>query len=430
MLLNVLVIGGGGREHAIVHALKQSPSVGRLYCAPGNPGIAAEAQCVPIAAGNLRELYSFAQSQRIDLTVVGPEAPLVEGLVDHFRLGGLRVVGPTKTAARLEGSKSFAKEFMRKYGIPTARHEVIPNLQKATYQLQHFPGKSVVKADGLCAGKGVKVCSSQAEAKEFLYEVMEKEVFGAAGSTAVIEECLEGEEASILAFCDGDTIAAMPPCQDHKRLLEGDEGPNTGGMGAYAPAPAVTAAMMASIEDAVFKPFMRGLREEKLDYRGIIYFGLMLTASGPQVLEFNVRFGDPETQVLLPLLESDLATLLAAVADRRLGSIPVRWKPAAALTVVLASRGYPSAPEKGKVIEGLSRPAPADVLVFHAGTAENAERIVTAGGRVLSVTGVAPTLAQAHPKAYNHVETIHWDGMQYRRDIGHRALKPADAAAT
>lgn len=427
--MKILVIGGGGREHAIIRSLKRSPRVTRLWCAPGNAGIAADAECVAIQADNIRELFSFAKSQNVDLTMVGPEAPLVEGLVDHFRLGGLRIVGPTKTAARLEGSKSFAKEFMHKYGIPTARYEVIPNLQKGAYQLQHWTGASVVKADGLAAGKGVKVCRSQAEAKEFLFEVMEKEIFGAAGSTVVIEECLEGPEATILAFCDGKTLVPMPASQDHKRLLDRDEGPNTGGMGAYAPAPVVTPALLAEIEKTVFAPFLKGIQAEGFDYRGIIYFGLMLTPTGPKVLEFNVRFGDPETQVVLPLLDSDLADVLMAVADQRLSPELVRWKKASSLCVVMASGGYPGPFEKGKAIRGLNAPFAADVQVFHAGTQTHGAEVVTAGGRVLGVTAVAATLPAARDLAYEAVRQIRWDGVVYRQDIGARALQAAAQVA-
>ena len=421
-MLNVLVIGGGGREHAIIRALKRSHQIKKLWCAPGNAGIALDAECVGIAAGDQLELLAFAKQNKVDLTVVGPEGPLVEGLVDRFRKEGLRIVGPTKTAARLEGSKSFAKEFMRKYGIPTARYEVIPNLQKGSYQLQHWTGRSVVKADGLAAGKGVKVCESQTEAKDFLYELMGKEIYGAAGSTVIIEECLDGEEATILAFCDGKTLSPMPASQDHKRLLEGDRGPNTGGMGAYAPAPVVTPELLAVIEKAVFQPFLKGIQAEGFDYRGIIYFGLMLTKSGPQVLEFNVRFGDPETQVVLPLLDSDFIAILKAVADQTLSPELVVWKDAASICVVMASAGYPGTVEKGKPIQGLSA-APKDVHVYHAGTAMANGQLVTQGGRVLGVTAVDAHLGKAREKAYAGASKIVWDGAMYRKDIGFRALE-------
>jgi len=420
--MNILVIGSGGREHAIIHALKRSPQVGKLWCAPGNAGIAQDAECVSISADNQLELLAFAKQNKIDLTMIGPEAPLVDGLADRFRQEGLRVVGPTKTAARLEGSKSFAKEFMHKYGIPTARYEVIPNLQKGTYQLQHWMGRSVVKADGLAAGKGVKVCESQAEAKDFLYELMGKEIYGAAGSTVIIEECLDGEEATILAFCDGKTLVPMPASQDHKRLLEGDRGPNTGGMGAYAPAPVVTPDILKIVEKTVFQPFLKGIKAEGFDYRGIIYFGLMLTKSGPQVLEFNVRFGDPETQVVLPLLDSDFVSILKAVADQTLSPEMVVWKDAASICVVMASAGYPGTIEKGKPIQGLDA-VPKGVHVYHAGTAMASGQMVTQGGRVLGITAVDAHLSKAREKVYAGADKITWDGVMYRKDIGYRALE-------
>ena len=419
--MKILVIGSGGREHAIVHALARSKTVKKIWCAPGNAGIAQEAECVPIQVDDIPALFAFARDHHVDLTMVGPELPLVEGLVDYFRNEGLTVVGPTKSAARLEGSKSFAKSFMHKYRIPTARYEVVPNLQKGSYLLSHWKGSCVVKADGLAAGKGVKVCRDTAEAKEFLFEVMEKEVFGSAGSTVVLEECLQGEEATVMAFCDGKALVAMPACQDHKRLLDNDEGPNTGGMGAYAPAPVVTSALMSRIEAEIFKPFLKGIAEESFDFRGIIYFGLMITPEGPQVLEFNVRFGDPETQVVLPLLETDLVDVLMAVADKRLEDMVVDWKRKSSLCVVLASAGYPGAYEKGKVIKGLSAKQ-SDVNVFHAGTQNRPPDIVTAGGRVLGVTALGDSLEAAQEKAYKAAGKITYEGKIFRKDIGAKAL--------
>ncbi|HVO33436.1 MAG TPA: phosphoribosylamine--glycine ligase [Elusimicrobiota bacterium] len=419
--MNILVIGGGGREHAIVKALKRSPRVQSLWCAPGNAGIAQEATCVPIPAENLRELIDFAETRSIDLVVIGPEAPLVMGLADHFRRANVKVVGPSAQAAQLEGSKSFAKQFMRKYGIPTARYEVIPNLTKGAYQLSHWPGRSVVKADGLAAGKGVKVCETPVEAKEFLYQLMEKEIFGAAGSTAIIEECLQGEEATLMAFCDGQTLVPMPASQDHKRLEDGDRGPNTGGMGAYAPAPLITAERMAVIQETICKPFLAGIQAERFDFQGVIYFGLMVTACGPKVLEFNVRFGDPETQVVLPLLDTDIVEIFEAVADRRLGQIPIRWKAQSSLCVVVASAGYPGSYAKGKVVSGLDRAAKV-ATVYHAGTAQQGRDVVTSGGRVFGVTGIGDTLESASQKAYGALSEIQFDGMMYRRDIGARAI--------
>ena len=426
--MKILVIGSGGREHAIVHALSQSKTVERLWCAPGNAGIAQEpclpagrAECVPIPVDDIPSLYAFARKNLVDLTIVGPELPLVEGIVDYFRKEGLAIVGPSKSAARLEGSKSFAKSFMHKYGIPTARYEVVPNLQKGSYLLSHWKGCCVVKADGLAAGKGVKVCADASEAKAFLFDLMEKEMYGSAGSTVVLEECLQGEEATVMAFCDGKTLVPMPASQDHKRLLDNDEGPNTGGMGAYAPAPVVNPDLLARIDKEIFQPFMKGIAAEGFDYRGIIYFGLMITPAGPQVLEFNVRFGDPETQTVLPLLESDLAEVFLAVAEQRLSDIAVRWKKQSAFCVVLASAGYPGSFEKGKVIHGLSAKA-ADVAVFHAGTQAQGKTIVTSGGRVLGVTALGDTLEAAREKAYKAAGKISFEGKIFRKDIGAKAL--------
>jgi phosphoribosylamine---glycine ligase len=430
--MKILVIGSGGREHALVHTLVQSRKIDQLWCAPGNAGMAQEVcssgksvECVPIQSDNLPALVALARDHQIDLTVVGPEAPLVNGIVDFFRSSGLAIVGPTKVAARLEGSKSFAKDFMRKYKIPTARYEVVPNLIKGSYLLNHWKGACVVKADGLAAGKGVKVCADAGEAKPFLYEVMEKEIFGSAGSTVVLEECLKGEEVTVMAFCDGQTLSAMPPSQDHKRLLDNDEGPNTGGMGAYAPAPIATPALMAQIDEEILKPFLKGLAAEGFDYRGIIYFGLMMTEKGPRVLEFNVRFGDPETQVVLPLLETDLLEVLLAVAERRLASLPVRWKKKSSLCVVLASAGYPGPYEKGKDIQGLPAQPRTALKVFHGGTQKEANRIVTSGGRVLGVTAIADHLDSAKAQAYKAAQSITFDGKIFRTDIGAKALVAA-----
>jgi phosphoribosylamine--glycine ligase len=427
--MRILVIGSGGREHALVKSLGRNKQIEKLWCAPGNAGIAQEAECVAIPVDDIPSLCAFARDHQVDLTMVGPELPLVEGLVDNFRKEGLKIVGPTKSAARLEGSKSFAKSFMHKYGIPTARYEVVPNLQKGSYLLAHWKGACVVKADGLAAGKGVKVCANAAEAKAFLFDVMEKEMFGSAGSTAVLEECLQGEEATIMAFCDGKTLVPMPASQDHKRLLDNDEGPNTGGMGAYAPAPLVDPTLMARIETEIFQPFMKGIAAEGFDYRGIIYFGLMMTAAGPQVLEFNVRFGDPETQTVLPLLESDLAEVLEAVADQRLADVSVRWKNQSALCVVLASAGYPGPYAKGKTIHGLSTKA-ADVSVFHAGTETQGKSVVTSGGRVLGVTALGDTLEKAREKAYKAAGKISYEGKIFRNDIGAKALAVCGKAAS
>lgn len=422
--LRILVVGSGGREHAIVDTLAQSRRVEKLWCAPGNPGMRGAADCVAIKADDLPALEAFARANRADLTVVGPEGPLVLGLADRFHREGLAVVGPTKAAARLEGSKSFAKSFMRKYGIPTARYEILPNLEKGAYVLSHWKGRCVLKADGLAAGKGVKVCETIPEAKEFLYELMEKEIFGSAGSTAVLEECLEGQEATVMAFCDGETLLPLPASQDHKRVMDQDQGPNTGGMGAYAPAPLMTPDLLAQIDEAIFRPFIAGLKGEKFDYRGVIYFGLMTTPKGPRVLEFNVRLGDPETQAVLPLLDSDLADIFHAVAERRLSQVEVRWKKASALSVVLASGGYPGPFATGKPIEGLQEARKqAGIKVYCAGVEVRNNQWVTAGGRVLAVTGIAASLGLAKDRAYGAVSKIAFEGMHYRRDIGAKALE-------
>ncbi len=420
--MKVLVIGGGGREHAIVHALVKRSGITKIWCAPGNAGISQEAECVPIQSDDLPSLVAFARNNKVDLTVVGPEAPLVQGIVDHFRNEGFAIVGPTKSAARLEGSKSFAKEFMSRYGIPTARYEVIPNLQKGAYQLKHWKGRSVVKADGLAAGKGVKVCESETEAKEFLYQLMEKEIFGAAGSTVLIEECLEGEEATIMAFCDGKTLVAMPASQDHKRLSEGDQGPNTGGMGAYAPAPVVTPSLHKQIEKTIFEPFLKGIQREKFDYRGIIYFGLMITKTGPKVLEFNVRFGDPETQVVLPLLATDLLELFSAISEQRLADVKVRWEKKSTICVVLASYGYPGTYDRGKPVDVKASALSSEVMLYHAGTLSVGGEVQTAGGRVLGVSAIGDTFEKARESAYRAISQIHFEGMIFRKDIGIRAL--------
>ncbi len=424
--LNILVIGGGGREHAIIRTLASSPQVGKLWCAPGNAGIAQDADCVPVQVSDLKALFDFAKSNKIDLTMVGPEAPLVLGIVDKFRKAGMAIVGPAQTAACLEGSKSFAKKFMQKYGIPTAKYDVLLNLQQATHVLRHWTGRSVVKADGLAAGKGVKVCESQEDAKAFLYEIMEKEIFGAAGSTVVIEEVLQGPEVTVMAFCDGKTLVTMPASQDHKRVYNEDRGPNTGGMGAYAPAPVFTPALKAQIEEEICKPFLKGIAAEKLDFRGIIYFGLMLTPQGPKVLEFNARFGDPETQVVLPLLESDFVDILKAVAEQRLSDLAIQWRKGSALCVVLAAGGYPGPFEKGKAIHGLDAASRLnDVQLFHAGTAFKNNQWSTTGGRVLGVTGVADTFEHARELAYQAVSQISFEAMHYRKDIGAKALATA-----
>jgi phosphoribosylamine--glycine ligase len=437
--VRVLIIGGGGREHALAWKLAQSPLLERLYCAPGNAGIAALAECVDISPVDLDGLEKFALEEKIDLTVAGPEAPLAAGLADRFRRSGLRVFGPGREGARLEWSKVWAKERMVRWGIPTARFAVFDDYEAARRYLEkHYAGRPVVvKADGLASGKGVTVAPDCSTAGEALRSMMIKKVFGEAGERVLIEDCLYGEELSVLAVTDGRELVMLPPSQDHKAIGEGDRGPNTGGMGAYAPAPLLTEDLARKVERSVFRPFLAGLEREGIDYRGVIYAGLMVNGSEINLLEFNVRFGDPETQALIPLLESDLLPLLLAAAEGRLAGaireLDIRWRDGSAACVVLASGGYPGPYETGKLIRGLEQAAPfagatpggeEGLVLFHAGTAfDSQDRIVTAGGRVLGVTAWAKTLSDALQNAYRAAEKIQFDGRYYRRDIGHRALQ-------
>jgi phosphoribosylamine--glycine ligase len=418
--MNVLVIGGGGREHALVWKLSQSPLVETVYCAPGNPGmVGVEA----VASTDIETLCAFATDHRVGLTMVGPEAPLCAGIVDAFRSRGLRIFGPDRQAAQLEGSKAYAKAFMEKYGLPTAASGVFHEAQPALDYVRAQGAPIVVKADGLAAGKGVVVATTLAEAEAAVRACFDG-AFGDAGKTVLVEECLIGEEASILALTDGKTFAPLASSQDHKRIGDGDTGPNTGGMGAYSPAPVVTEALWETIRRDILAPFVEGCRREGLDYRGVIYAGIMVTAQGPKLLEFNVRFGDPETQAVLMRLDSDLAEALVATADGQLDQVQLRWSPEPAVCVVMAAGGYPGAYAKGLEITGLEAAAASGAVVFHAGTARNAAgRIVTHGGRVLGVTARAPNLRAAVDKAYQAVGCIHWDGAYCRRDIAHRALE-------
>ncbi len=419
--MKVLVVGGGGREHALVWKIAQSPRVKEIFCAPGNAGIARQARCVNIGTEDITSLLEFARREGVDLTVVGPEAPLCAGIADAFEGAGLRVFGPSRAAAELEGSKVFAKEIMKKYGIPTARFAVFDDPAAARSYIKEIGAPCVVKADGLAAGKGVIVAASEEEALAAVDTIMVERAFGRAGERVVIEECLEGEEVSVLAFTDGQTVVPMVSSQDHKRVYDGDRGPNTGGMGAYAPAPVYTPEIHRRTLEEILVPAVRAMREEGRPYRGVLYAGLMVTSEGPKVLEFNVRFGDPEAQPVLALLESDLVEIMEAVLEERLAGVEIRWRDGAAVCVVLASGGYPGSYEKGKVISGLDE-VPPDVLVFHAGTAEAAGRVVTAGGRVLGVTAAAGDIASAVRAAYSVVEKINFEGMHYRRDIAGRAL--------
>ena len=421
-ILRILVVGGGGREHALVWKLAQSPRVKKLYCAPGNPGIGELAECVNIDVKDNTALLTFAWENKIDLTVVGPEAPLANGLVDIFAEHGLKIFGPTKAAAQIEGSKAFAKKLMKKYGIPTAAYEVFTDITAAKDYIRRQGAPIVVKADGLAAGKGVVVATTVDEALAAVDMIMGDAVFGEAGAQVVVEEFMEGEEASLLTFTDGLTVVPMVSAQDHKRVADGDDGPNTGGMGAYAPAPVVTPAMLARIMREILQPTVEAMRREGCPYVGCLYAGLMITADGPKVVEFNARFGDPETQVVLPLLESDLTVVMEACIDGRLERTPVAWANGAAVCVVMAAGGYPGDYKKGDAIDGLPAAAAGGAVVFHAGTAKKDGTIVTNGGRVLGVTAMDGDVLKAIEKAYDAVGKISFAGMHYRKDIAHRVV--------
>jgi phosphoribosylamine--glycine ligase len=421
--MRVLVVGGGGREHALAWRLGQSPQVHALFCAPGNAGIAEVAECVPIAADDLGGLVRFARERAIDLTVIGPELPLTLGIVDRFREAGLRAFGPTAAAARLEGSKVFTKELLARLGVPTARFGTFANPDDAAAYVRRTGAPLVVKADGLAAGKGVFICRSEGEALDAIDQVMRARVFGEAGGRVVVEELLEGEELSFMALTDGAAVLPLAPSQDHKRIGDGDTGPNTGGMGAYSPPPIATAALEAHVLREVVRPVVDGLAREGVRYTGVLYAGLMVKDGRATVLEFNVRFGDPEAQVLLARLRSDLADLMVRTCDGRLAGTTIDWDPRAAVCVVLAAEGYPGAVEKGTPIDGLEALRGwRDGVVFHAGTKRVDGRIVTDGGRVLGVTALGDGIRAAVDEAYRAVARLGWPGMQYRRDIGQRAL--------
>ena len=422
--MKVLVVGKGGREHALVWKIAQSPRVSKIYCAPGNAGINQKAECVPIKAENIPELIRFAQEKEIDLTVVGPEAPLTKGIVDEFEKRNLRVFGPSKSASQLEGSKVFAKEIMLEAGVPTGKCEIFEDSDKAAQYIKSQPVPIVVKADGLAAGKGVIVAKTKEEALEAIDLIMIKRAFGKAGDKIMIEECLVGEEASILAFCDGESFIPMVASQDHKAIYDGDNGPNTGGMGAYSPAPVVNEDMMKTVSSRVFQPIINKMKEKGMPYKGILYAGIMITESGLKVLEFNVRFGDPETQVILPRLKTDLIDIIESCIDGKLNEANIEWKDEAAVCVVIASGGYPGSYKKGEIITGIKQAEELqDVIVFHAGTSLEGENILTSGGRVLGITGLGASIEQAIDKAYKAVGEIHFDKMYFRNDIADKALK-------
>ena len=423
--MNILVIGSGGREHILCWKIRQSGMVKKVYCAPGNAGIAQEAECVDIPVSKLEQLADFAVKNAVDFTVVGPEAPLCDGLVDVFKARGLKVFGPDKIAAQLEGSKTYAKDFMRKYNIPTADAGTFCNAAGANEfvnrKFREGAKGIVIKADGLAAGKGVLVAYDAKSATDFVDSCFEG-AFGSAGNRVLVEECLFGEEASILALCDGNTIVPLVSSQDHKRALDGDLGPNTGGMGAYSPAPVVDDKMMTIIKRDILDNFLRGVQQEKLYFRGLIFVGVMVTADGPKVLEFNVRFGDPEVQAVLRRLDSDLLDVMMKTADGRLAEAEMKWSDDPSVCVVMASGGYPEAYEKGFEITGLEEAAATGAVVFHAGTAFKDGKVVNTGGRVLGVTARGRTIREAIQNAYAAAARIHWKGCFYRKDIGHRAL--------
>ncbi|MBI9075513.1 MAG: phosphoribosylamine--glycine ligase [Desulfatibacillum sp.] len=427
--MKVLVIGSGGREHALVWKLAQSPKVSKVYCAPGNAGMEGMAECLPIKAEDIPALLAFAKENAIGLTVVGPEAPLTEGIVDKFEKAGLMVFGASKAAARLEGSKSFAKALMNKYGIPTAQGKTFTDMEKAHAYLEEVGGRVVVKADGLAAGKGVMVCTTKKQALEAVDLVMGQKAFGDAGKKMVIEEFLVGEEASFLAFTDGKTVIALPSSQDHKAIFDGDKGPNTGGMGAYSPAPVVDAYMHDKIMTEVMIPTVRAMAAEGVPYKGVLYAGLMIDGDDIKVLEFNARFGDPEAQPLLMRLKTDLVDIMEAISREQLHTINLEIDSRAAVCVVLASKGYPGSYDKGMPISGLDDvKRMKDVFVFHAGTALEDGKIVTAGGRVLGVTALGDTIDKAIDKAYKATDKIKWTGVYKRKDIGQKAGKHASPA--
>jgi phosphoribosylamine--glycine ligase len=420
--LRVLVVGGGGREHAIIRALGRSAHAPEVLCAPGNAGIAADARCLDIDAGEISALVAAARDEGVDLVIVGPEAPLVAGLVDAFEDEGIAAFGPSAEAAELEGSKLFAKELMEEAGVPTASHTVLRSHAEAIEQIPSASYPAVLKADGLAAGKGVIICASEAEAHEAAEVFFTERRFGE--TEVILEEFLEGEELSLLALCDGDNVVPLAPAQDYKRIGDGDKGPNTGGMGSYSPVPGFADAEIERLADAVHRPIVEAMANRGTPYRGVLYAGLMMTADGPRVLEYNCRFGDPETQAVLPRLRSDLLDLcLASREDGGLTGVRAEFDEDWAVTVVLASAGYPASSSKGDVISGLDQAAAIEgVEVTHAGTARRDGEIVTAGGRVLNVTGLGPSAADARQRAYDAAERISFEGMQMRTDIAERAL--------
>ena len=422
--MKVLVVGGGGREHALVWKISQSPRVKKIYCAPGNAGIAQLAECLSVSAEDVKGLTARAEKERVDLTVVGPEAPLTLGIIEAFKEKGMRIFGPSQKAAEIEGSKAFAKNLMKKYGIPTGDSQTFTDHGPAVKYAKGKGAPLVVKADGLAAGKGVIICRSVDEALSALDLIMVQKAFGAAGGKVVVEEFLEGEEASFLAFTDGETVLPLPTSQDHKAIYDKDQGPNTGGMGAYSPAPVVNKKVHREVMEKVMIPTVRGMAKEGRKYQGVLYAGLMIKEEKTKVLEFNARLGDPEAQPLLMRMKSDLVPVLEATIDGNLAQQKIEWEDRASVCVVIASGGYPGSYEKGKAISGLQEAAKVrDTFVFHAGTTLKEGKVVTNGGRVLGVTALGSGIQEAIQRAYEAVAKISWEGAYYRKDIGQKALQ-------
>jgi len=422
--MKVLVVGGGGREHALVWKIGLSPRVSKVYCAPGNAGISKQAEIVAIKPNEIDALLQFALKEKIDLTVVGPEDPLTRGIVDRFESAGLAIFGPRRRAAEIEGSKAFAKALMEKYQIPTGAYSVFEDPEEARVYVRQRGAPIVVKADGLAAGKGVVICKTVEEAIHWIDRMMVERIFGDAGKRVVIEEHLTGEEASFIALTDGQTILPLASSQDHKAVFDGDEGPNTGGMGAYSPAPVVTEEVDRKIMETILQPLIKGMEKEGRPYRGVVYAGLMISEGQPKVLEFNARLGDPETQPIFMRLQSDIVPVFEACIRGGLSRFRLEWDPRPSVCVVMASKGYPGNYERGKVIKGLDEVARMeDLFVFHAGTALQDGEVVTNGGRVLGVTGLGENIREAIERTYQAVRKISWEGVHYRTDIAQKALK-------
>jgi len=415
--MKVLVVGGGGREHAICWKLAQSPKVDKIYCAPGNAGISGVADCVDVAAEDMDGICEFARSKCVDLAVIGPEVPLSMGITDRLEAEGIKTFGPNAKCAQLEASKAFTKAFLARHGIPTAKYREFTDKEELKKAIGIYGYPMVIKADGLAAGKGVVLAENAAEAETAIESMMGEKVFGDAGDRIVVEECLVGVEASMLCFVDEHSIVPMESAQDYKRIFDGDEGPNTGGMGSYSPSLVFDETIMQQINDRILKPALKGFQEDGLDFKGVLFIGLMITKDGPKVIEFNNRFGDPETQAVLPRLDTDLYDIFEAVTENRLAEIDIRWSSKKTVCVVIASDGYPGDYEKGKVIKGIDD-VDDDIIVFHAGTAYSDGNIVTSGGRVLGVTALAATHDEACSKAFANVDRISFEGAQHRRDIG------------